>query len=660
MNTSRRPPAEDRRRASSRPDARSGRSAGARGLPRVPVPVLLLLPALAVFALYLRTLGHAFVWDDLDLIVRNAALRGPDWSRLLLQDYWQPTGGGTGMWRPLVTLSFRLDGLWTGWQPWGFHLVNVVLHAASSVLLMRLALERGLPRAPALLAGLAFASAPALCEPVAWIAGRTDLLVVFGSLVALLAAARWRARASAAALGATLAGVLVALLAKESALVLPLLLAADAADARARASDAPAPPERARRWLPALAALACVLPWALAHRALVGASARPADAGAAAGMAALVWAHLAWLAPWAAHSPLLDLWRPPAAPVAIAAWLALAAVGVLAVVAARRRRPLLLVVALVLAPLLPVAAASLLESGVRFAERSLALPAAGLSLALAMLAASAPVRVRALAMTAVAAWVLLQGVVTVPLVGVWRDDEARIRRIAEVRPDDPDALLGMADLLSSLGRADEAASWIARAQALARSAGGAEAAAQVLVARASVEFRAGRLESALAAAEEALARDPGSLAAAVIRVRALARLARTADAVAAGEALAAAQPDEPAASGALGAARLAAGDAAGALPLLRDASAHLIEDAGLAWDLGRAAIATGDIALARTAFERAVAASPEFYEAWLGVADTRSRLGDTAGAAAALARAERLPGAADGRAAALRARIATR
>ena len=657
MNASRRPPADARRRAFS---SASGPAANAHRLG--PAAFLVhgawawLLPALAAIALYARTLGAAFVWDDWDLIARNAALQGPDWARALTQDFWQPTGGGTGMWRPLVTLSYRIDGLWTGWQPWGFHAVNVGLHALSCALLARLALRRGLPAWAACAAGLVYATAPALTEPVAWIAGRTDGFVVLGSLLALLAAARWRTTRTRRELAVLVVGVALALLAKETALVLPLLLAADSLDERCEGDGRAASSAAAARrgWstmLPALASLGVVAIWWLAHRAFVPPSAHAAEPGAAAGMAALVWAHLEWLSPWAAHSPLLALWQPPATATAVAAWLGLAAVLGASALAWRARRPVLLLVALVFAPLLPVAAATLVETGTRFAERALALPVAGLALALATLAAGAPGRARWPAKVLLLGWVLWQTVVTVPLVDVWRDDEARIRRVVHVRPTDPDALLGLADLLSSLGRPDEAANLIARAEVL--SPGGHDA----LLARASAEFRAGRLPQALIAAEQALARDRGSLAAGVIRVRTLARLARTAEAVADGEALCANFPAEPAATGALGAARFASGDAAGAKPLLADASAHLLDDSGLAWDLGRAAIATGDIATARAAFERAVRAAPEFYEAWLGVADTRARLGDGPGAQAALVRAQALPGAADGRAAALRARI---
>ncbi len=644
MHTSARPPASSRRAASFQ-----GSRAAGGGRAGVGPAWVWLVPVSVALVLYARTFGYAFVWDDLDLIVRNVALQGPRWAALLTQDFWQSTGGGTGMWRPLVTTTFRLAGVLSDWQPWAFHLVNVALHATASALVARLALARSLPAWAALGAGLVYATAPALAESTAWISGSADAWVALSSLLALTLARRWREQGSTIAALGTLACVGVALLAKESALVLPLLLAADAADA-ARAA-------RTRRWRPALASLALVGAWGLAHRALVAAPAHPATPGAAAGLAALVWAHLAWLLPGATHSPLLELWRAPGAVVSGAAWAGLALVSVGVAVAIQRRMPVVLVPALVFAPLLPVAAASLLESGVRFAERSLALPAAGLALGLAMLAAQSPARARLLAGGALAVWVVLQALAVWPAVAAWRDDESRIRRIAQVRPRDPDALLGLADLLSSLGRGEEARVWIARAESASPASAGP------LVARASIEFRGGRFEQALAAAEQALAREgeaSDALAAGVIRVRALARLGRAREAVAAGEHLVAARPDEAAARGALGVARFAGGDAQGALEPLAFASERLIDDAGLAWDLGRAAVAAGDIALARVAFERAVATAPEFYEAWLGVADTRARLGDAAGAAQALQSAARLPGAADGRVELLRARVEQR
>jgi tetratricopeptide (TPR) repeat protein len=606
------------------------------------------LPAVAALALYARTLGYAFVWDDLDLVVRHAALHGPAWAQTLLQDFWVSTGGGTGMWRPLVTLSYRVDGVLSGWRPWMFHLGNVLAFAVATALLARLALARGATRTIAIVAALVYATAPAISESVAWIAGRTDAYAALFTLAALVLARAHREHGGRAFAAGSLACTALALLAKETALVLPLLIAADAIDgagegARGRAAWRSA-------WPPAVV----VVVWAVLHRLVVAGSTRPPDPGAAAGMAALVWAHLIWLAPWAPHSPLLDLWQPPHVALVALAWAGLVVVAVRAAGLARRRVALLLPLALLFLPLMPVAGASLLESGVRFAERALALPVAGLALGLASLAALVPAPRRALAAGAIAVWALVQTAFALAPIAAWADEESRIRRVAEVRPRDLDALLGLADLLSTEGREREALGWIARAEAVdPRSAGPP-------IARASLAFRSGRIDEALAYAERAGALEPASLAAGVIRVRSLARLGRAADAVAAGDSLVAFHRGDPAAMGALGAARLASGDAAGAVPPLREASQRLLDDAGLAWDLGRAAIAVRDIPLAREAFERAVTAAPEAYDAWLGVADTRSRMGDVAGAEAALRRAESLPGAGDGRADTLRARIAQR
>ncbi len=625
---------------------------------RAPRSVLaLLLPALAALLLYASTAGFAFVWDDLDLVVRNTALHQPGWERLLLRDFWEATGGGTGMWRPLVTLSYRVDGVLSHWQPWWFHVVNALAHAASAALVARVARARGLSVTAATAAGLVFATAPALTESVAWVAGRSDAFLVLASLGALLAANHWRETGSRGSLAVVAACSACALLAKETALVLPLLLAADSADAAAatgggrsvaRVRPHVASRDSMRAW-PAWVSLAVVLVWAVVHRSVVPAPAHPPASSALFGVGALVWAHLAWLTPWAPHSPLLPLWSTPVEPLAWGAWLALAAVAAAGFALSRRRSPVALPLVLVFAPLLPVAGASLIESGVRFAERSLALPAVGLALALAALAANAPARARAPALALLGAWVVAQAAVALPAIAAWRDEESRIRRVVEVRPGDTDAMLGLADLLSTMGRTREAREWILRA------AGNDGAAADVALA--SLEYRSGHLADALAAAERAEGAEPGGLAAGVIRVRSLAQLGRAPEAVVAGEALLAAHPDEPAAQGALGSAFLAVGDPARARPLLVQASSRLRADAGLAWDLGRAAIATGQIALASEAFERVVAALPDSYEGWLGVADTRSRLGDRAGAEQALARADSMPASSDGRARMLRGRL---
>jgi tetratricopeptide (TPR) repeat protein len=92
---------------------------------------------------------------------------------------WAWTSVVTGNWHPITMLSFLLDCQLFGVKPWWPHLVNVLLHAANTVLLFGL-LQR-MTRATwrsAMVAAL-FALHPLHVESVAWMAERKDVLSTF-------------------------------------------------------------------------------------------------------------------------------------------------------------------------------------------------------------------------------------------------------------------------------------------------------------------------------------------------------------------------------------------------------------------------------------------------------------------------------------------------
>ena len=73
--------------------------------------------AALALVLYLPALGDGFVWDDHWLIEANPALRGGGGLlRALVSDFWAPTGSASGYWRPLVVLSYGLDGALSHWS----------------------------------------------------------------------------------------------------------------------------------------------------------------------------------------------------------------------------------------------------------------------------------------------------------------------------------------------------------------------------------------------------------------------------------------------------------------------------------------------------------------------------------------------------------------
>ncbi|XP_017769001.1 PREDICTED: transmembrane and TPR repeat-containing protein CG4341 [Nicrophorus vespilloides] len=153
-----------------------------------------LLCCLVAFLLYYNTLDAGFVYDD-----RRAILSNPDllpttpWHRLLQDDFWGTPlsdSGSHGSYRPLCVLSFRLNYLLGGFQPWGYHLVNVLLHCLATVLLVRVSrhiLPRSRSSVGSAVTGLIFATHPIHTEAVAGVVGRADLAACNLYLLSFLA-----------------------------------------------------------------------------------------------------------------------------------------------------------------------------------------------------------------------------------------------------------------------------------------------------------------------------------------------------------------------------------------------------------------------------------------------------------------------------------------
>jgi len=121
-----------------------------------------LLLVVAVLFAY-QPLWHAgFIWDDDDYVVNNIMLRS-------LKGLWliwtEP--GATPQYYPVVFTAFWVDyHLWKV-APFGYHLINILLHACSALLLWRILRRLEVPGA--YLAGAIFALHPVCVETVAWV-----------------------------------------------------------------------------------------------------------------------------------------------------------------------------------------------------------------------------------------------------------------------------------------------------------------------------------------------------------------------------------------------------------------------------------------------------------------------------------------------------------
>ncbi|MEO8601838.1 MAG: DUF1736 domain-containing protein [bacterium] len=172
------------------------------------------LVLLAAVLPYLNSLTASFAFDDVFIVRDNPAIQLQPAADLLLYVY--PEGA---LYRPLTMLTYAANAALSP-EPFGFHLVNVALHALVSLAVLLLALDLlGAPIA-ALGAALLFAVHPVHSEAVTNVVGRAELLAALGVLTALLAFAqarrsprrRWLWRAL------SLAAFAAGMLAKESAI----------------------------------------------------------------------------------------------------------------------------------------------------------------------------------------------------------------------------------------------------------------------------------------------------------------------------------------------------------------------------------------------------------------------------------------------------------
>jgi hypothetical protein len=436
------------------------------------------------------SLFGGFVWDDLPLVRDNPRLAG-GLGQLLAGGFWTGAGAeAVPYFRPLTLLSYALDRALWGVQPFGYHLTNLGLHLVCVALVF--AAARVLLRAPAW-AGLAaalFGTLPRATQSVAWVSGRTDLLCAVFTLGAFTLYIRAR-RGGRIALELSPLCAALAMLAKETAFVLPLALAA---------AEALCLPARRRAWRPFAwhAGLAAAL-FAVRGAALRGLP------GSASGDIPLVLAS-------AGHYAQMLLW--PFAPssqigtrasgvgdpwswAGVAAGVAWAAALALSLHFARRDRVLafgLAWTAVFLAPVLNIVA---LRMHVPAADHLLYLPHFGWVLVLVRLCARLRRHARRVVRTVVVAGVACFALLSALRTLDWRDEETFWAAAAEeAAPDNPLPHHELAGLALAAGRVDEALAHArAAADALARMGGRAHPENRAAVLRTLARVLAARGES---------------------------------------------------------------------------------------------------------------------------------------------------------------------
>ena len=178
------------------------------------------LVAAAIALAYVNALGASFQFDDWNVIVDEPRVAG-------IAAWWASMPGI----RALLKLSYALNHAAGGGAP-AFHAVNILIHAGCAglafVLLRRLSAraieEKTRARDVALLATLLFALHPVQTEAVTYVSGRSTSLSALFSLGSLVTWIEGRHRSRAWRLLLSPTCFLGALLAKETAVVVPFAI----------------------------------------------------------------------------------------------------------------------------------------------------------------------------------------------------------------------------------------------------------------------------------------------------------------------------------------------------------------------------------------------------------------------------------------------------
>jgi len=134
---------------------------------------------LAVIFAYQPVWHAGFIWDDDVYVTNNPLLTTPDGLKRIWFSMDSPS-----QYFPLTYTVFLVEHALWGFNPAGYHWVNILLHAVNSLLLWQLLKRLGVPGA--WLAAAIFALHPVQVESVAWITELKNVLSLFFVLLTLL------------------------------------------------------------------------------------------------------------------------------------------------------------------------------------------------------------------------------------------------------------------------------------------------------------------------------------------------------------------------------------------------------------------------------------------------------------------------------------------
>ncbi len=179
------------------------------------------LIAASAVAVYWNTLDNEFVtWDDADYVYNNPLLKGglgSIWGEVFKEKKHE-------QYYPLVFTSYWIEYQFVGLSPRLYHVTQMGLHAANAMLWLFVLRWLGVTLPAAALTAALFAVHPINVASVAWVTERKNTLSGLFFLISLLLYLQHRHGKGTWRYWASVASLLLALFAKTTVVVLPVLL----------------------------------------------------------------------------------------------------------------------------------------------------------------------------------------------------------------------------------------------------------------------------------------------------------------------------------------------------------------------------------------------------------------------------------------------------
>lgn len=190
-----------------------------------------LVPVLLALLTSVNTLWNYFASDDLEQVLNNPFIKHfRNLTGAFTSSVWSFTAVDIVFtvdpyFRPVFTSLLIINYALFGTAPWGWHLVNVLIHASVTLFVFVVVREVTDRRWVAGLTACLFAVHPAHAESVAWVSGVTDPLMTLLLLPAFYFYLRFRKRGTWYLLVSALGLFFLALLTKETAIAMVVMVA---------------------------------------------------------------------------------------------------------------------------------------------------------------------------------------------------------------------------------------------------------------------------------------------------------------------------------------------------------------------------------------------------------------------------------------------------